>query len=119
MSSTKRETPKYMTLSQLARASGLPEITIRRYARAGKIHFFQPGGAGSRLLFLPDALERGGTSPIAWTSNSAPAIYESNNPTGLGAANDVIERDDARATPDARRTPRARWRRQLGKTGTP
>jgi hypothetical protein len=102
------DTPRrrYLDLEELSRVSGLSQVTLRRYWRDGKIHGFQPGGPGSRVLFPADALERSPNLPgdpeetRATVSKTAPA-------TPLGQA--VPDRTLALA---AVRT-RARWRRNL------
>ncbi len=53
----------YLSLAELSRKSGLSEVTLRRWWRAGTIVGFQPGGPGSRLLFPHDTLERNPAEP--------------------------------------------------------
>ena len=48
----------YLDIFELSARSDVSVPTIRRYVRKGTIKAFQPGGPGSKLLFLPDALER-------------------------------------------------------------
>ena len=50
----------YLSVRQLARRAGVAEVTIRRYARAGKLRYEQPGGKNGKLLFPPDCLEQSG-----------------------------------------------------------
>ena len=48
----------YLFVSEVAERSGLAPITVRRYAKAGKIPYFQPGGEKARLLFPADCIEQ-------------------------------------------------------------
>src|SRR5689334_18098783 len=56
---------EYVTLAELARASGLAQVTLRRYVKNGRIKAYQPGGKRARLLFRPDALESDERQSIA------------------------------------------------------
>lgn len=48
--------PMWYTLNELHRLSGYSEQTIRRWVRARRIPFIQPGGKGGHLRFPADAL---------------------------------------------------------------
>ena len=49
---------RLLTINELSQVSGVPVVTLRRYAKRGKIKAFQPGGPRCKLLFRPDALEQ-------------------------------------------------------------
>jgi hypothetical protein len=51
------DNPRYLDIRQLSAMSRFSVTQIRRFVRAGKIPYFQPGGPGGKLLFPPDALE--------------------------------------------------------------
>jgi hypothetical protein len=46
-------------IDEFSRRKGVPIPTLRRWVRAGRIVFFQPGGKGGTLYFPLDAIERG------------------------------------------------------------
>ncbi len=94
---------RYFTLEELARVSGLSEVTLRRYWRAGKIPGHQPGGKGSRVLFPHDALER--------KQVAAPAMLAP-RPSALDA-DQVQHPFDPPGEASSRRRSGAQWRRRL------
>lgn len=47
----------YLTIQQLSQRTGFSVTQLRRLAKKGAIPYLQPGGAGGKLLFRPDALE--------------------------------------------------------------
>lgn len=94
---------RYLTLEELARVSGVSEVTLRRYWRAGKIPGHQPGGKGSRVLFPPDALEG--------KQVAAPAMLAP-RPSALDA-DQVHHPVDPIGEASTRRRPRAQWRQHL------
>ncbi len=94
---------RYFTLKELARVSGLPEVTLRRYWRAGKIPGHQPGGKGSRVLFPRDALER--------EQVAAPAMLAPR--PSVPDADQVQHPFDPTGEASTRRRPRAQWHQRL------
>ena len=49
---------RYLTVKELAAATGLSVSTLRRLQRKGRLPFFQPGGPGTRIVYPPDAIEQ-------------------------------------------------------------
>jgi hypothetical protein len=49
---------KYLTAKELAALSGVSSSSVRRYQKAGKIPYFQPGGKNARVVFPPAAIEQ-------------------------------------------------------------
>lgn len=47
---------KYLSPKEFARLSGLSEVTVRRYLKAGQLPHAQPGGERGRILIPRDAL---------------------------------------------------------------
>ncbi len=92
---------RYFALKELARISGVSEVTLRRYWRDGKITGFQPGGRGSRVLFPRDALER----------NQAPSTASPQSPPPAPVTVAKVDQIDP-AQPPCRRA-RAQWRKHL------
>jgi hypothetical protein len=92
--------PAYLSKRQLIARSGLSASTIQRYKDAAKIPFFQPAGAGGKLLFPPDAIELARAHAIA--EQQAAAV------TGVARGQ---HGQQAAETPGRRtlRGPRPRW----------
>lgn len=57
MNVSRDESQQLISIQELSKRSGVPIVTLRRWARAGSIPFFQPGGKNGRLLFPVDAIE--------------------------------------------------------------
>ncbi len=57
MNVSRDESQQLISIQELSKRSGVPVVTLRRWARAGSIPFFQPGGKNGRLLFPVDAIE--------------------------------------------------------------
>lgn len=49
---------RYLTIPELAAATGMSVSTIGRLKKRGLLPFFQPGGPRSRVLFPADAVEQ-------------------------------------------------------------
>jgi hypothetical protein len=114
---------KYLTLKQLSDVSGLPAITIRRYAKSGRIVSFQPGGVGGKLLFPPDALEVLRAPEASGNSEAKPVLNVTPAEIGVVKADDssgqtILDPESGRTRPASRR-PRAQWRRNLPNQLTP
>ncbi len=99
---------RYFALKELARISGVSEVTLRRYWRDGKITGFQPGGRGSRVLFPHDALERNSVAPPAALEPPPNALDGDQGQHPFDASNKL----------SAGRPPRAHWRKRLHHTQT-
>lgn len=52
-------TRELLTLHELVERSGYSASTIHRLKAKGQIPFFQPAGKGGKILFPPDAIQRG------------------------------------------------------------
>jgi hypothetical protein len=86
--------PKYLSRRQLANQSGLSEATIQRLKAAKRIPFYQPGGAGTRVVFPPNAIE------------IACAEEQKNSPPQTRSVNSADQGSVARRRPG----PSPRWR---------
>ncbi len=51
----------FLSVKEVAERCGLSEVTIRRYAKAGKLPCFQPFGEKGWHLFPPDCIEKSGS----------------------------------------------------------
>ncbi len=93
---------KYISIEELARASGASEITLRRLWKTRKIPGFQPGGPNSRIFFPPNAIEVGAAvaaqsvAPEQPQASSDPILSDAKNKSGTSGT----------------RPARARWRRR-------
>jgi excisionase family DNA binding protein len=71
---------RYLTVKELATATGLSVSTLRRLQRKGQLPFFQPGGPGTRVVYPLDAIEQAAqpdqASNHARTSNLASSAGE-------------------------------------------
>ena len=84
----------YLTKTELCVRTGLSPATVHRYKRDKKIPFFQPGGAGARVLFPRDAIE------IAITQRQHESALNSSVPIPINQG----------LAPRKRPGPQPRWR---------
>jgi len=53
---------QYLSIRELSDRCGLSVTQLRRLVHAERIIAFQPAGPGGKLLFRPDAIERGAST---------------------------------------------------------
>ena len=70
-------TRQFLSLSEFSKVTGLSPATIRRRVRDGSIQAYQPGGPGKKLLFPPDAMERGAPARTGILDPGADAEHDS------------------------------------------
>lgn len=51
------DSPRMLTLAELAALARVSEVTVRRWVKRGVIQCIQPGGVRGKLLFYPGALK--------------------------------------------------------------
>ncbi|WP_410050395.1 helix-turn-helix domain-containing protein [Blastopirellula sp. J2-11] len=73
MSEPSSESTRLFSIQELSARSGVPIVTLRRWAKAGRIPFFQPSGKNGRLLFSADAIQASIHS-IPTSVRSAPRV---------------------------------------------
>jgi hypothetical protein len=79
---------QFVTLRELGQITGLSISTLRRRVRDGSIDAVQLGGAGKRLLFPRDVLERATPLPNSkhGNSTSAPKTLPGRRPIWISGA---------------------------------
>lgn len=66
MTSENLDPSRLVSIKELSQSANVPVVTLRRWARQGKIPYYQPGGKNGRLFFPADAIQASeSTSPAS------------------------------------------------------
>jgi hypothetical protein len=68
-----RDERAYITIQELSHLSGRSVSSLRRDVRNGRIVALQPAGAGGKLLFRCDALERANANSVTVVTAQSPS----------------------------------------------